>query len=188
MCNGTQSREVLAGHEVQSGFVSFAARLHWIASVLSSDKRIAEGIASAAINKMEESRNKSGKGISRRAVQTVVEICIRLQADRLCQECRTSEYWEAQIEQRVAAKRLAACSKETLQRVLLQLPVLPRFLFFLRVLEGYSLADVAQLLNVNEAVCKSALAYSIRAVSDALMPYPASRTMNADQQVSQCCV
>ena len=53
---------------------------------------------------------------------------------------------------------------------LLLLPLFPRFVYVLRVLEGYSLSYVASILNVDEEACQAALAYFFGAFAEALMP------------------
>lgn len=61
-------------------------------------------------------------------------------------------------------------SMEQLRRALLLLPLFPRFVYVLRVLEGYSLSYVASILKVDTEACQAALAYSLGAFAEALLP------------------
>jgi hypothetical protein len=46
----------------------------------------------------------------------------------------------------------------------------PRFVFVLRVLEGYCWSYVASIVNVDKEACQAALAYSFGAFAQALTP------------------
>jgi DNA-directed RNA polymerase specialized sigma24 family protein len=89
---------------------------------------------------------------------------VALRADELKKEEGSGKYWRAKAAEGSATElRQAPLSTERLRRALLLLPLLPRFVFVLRVLEGYSLSYVASILNVDEQACQAALAYSFGA-------------------------
>jgi DNA-directed RNA polymerase specialized sigma24 family protein len=91
--------------------------------------------------------------------------------DELRKEEASREYWRAKAaEGSTIELQQAPLSTERVRRALLLLPLFPRFVYVLRVLEGYSLSYVASILNVDEEACQAALAYSFGAFAEALMP------------------
>jgi DNA-directed RNA polymerase specialized sigma24 family protein len=104
------------------------------------------------------------------SVRNVIETCAALLADELRKEESSGEYWRAKAaEGSTIEVQLAPLSTERLRRALLLLPLLPRFVFVLRILEGYSLSYVASLLRADQEACQGALAYSFGAFAQALM-------------------
>jgi hypothetical protein len=63
---------------------------------------------------------------------------------------------------------LASPGDRTLRRT--AIPLFPRFVYVLRVLEGYSLSYVTSILNVDKEACQAALNYSFGALAEVLMP------------------
>jgi DNA-directed RNA polymerase specialized sigma24 family protein len=104
-------------------------------------------------------------------IGVVIKACVALRADELRKEEGSGEYWRAKAaEGSTIELQRAPLSRERLRRALLLLPLFPRFVFVLRVLEGYSLSYVASMLNVDKEACQAALAYSFKAFAQALMP------------------
>jgi hypothetical protein len=63
---------------------------------------------------------------------------------------------------------LASPGDRTLRRT--AIPLFPRFVYVLRVLEGYSLSYVTSILNVDKEARQAALNYSFGALAEVLMP------------------
>ena len=91
--------------------------------------------------------------------------------DELRKEEGSREYWRAKAaEGSTIELQQAPLSTERVRQALLLLPLFPKFVYVLRVLEGYSLSYVTSILNVDKEACQDALNYSFGALAEALMP------------------
>ena len=112
-----------------------------------------------------------GSGCAPGELMLSSKACVALHTAELRKEEGSREYWRAKAaEGSTIELQQAPLSTEGLRRALLLLPLFPRFVYVLRVLEGYSLSHVASILNVDEEACQAALAYSFGAFAEALMP------------------
>jgi DNA-directed RNA polymerase specialized sigma24 family protein len=104
-------------------------------------------------------------------IGVVIKACVALRTDELRKEKGSGEYWCAKAaEGSTIELQQAPLSTERVRQALLLLPLFPKFVYVLRVLEGYSLSHVTSILNVDKEACQAALAYSFGALAEALMP------------------
>jgi DNA-directed RNA polymerase specialized sigma24 family protein len=156
--------------EVIGEFTNCAAKSYWIALVLTGDEKTAARAVSSRIDGFADSGTVFGDWLCAWSVRNVIETCAALLGDELRKEESSGEYWRAKAaEGSTIEVQLAPPSTERLRRALLLLPLLPRFVFVLRILEGYSLSYVASLLKADQEACQGALAYSFGAFAQALM-------------------
>lgn len=157
--------------EVIGQFTTCEAKSHWIALVLTGDERMAARAVSAGINGVADSLTVFGAWLCAGSVRNVMEASAALRVEELRNEEGSGEYWRAKtVEGSTSVVQLAPLSTEQLRRALLLLPLFPRFVYVLRVLEGYSLPYVASTLKVDKEACQAALAFSFGALAQALMP------------------
>jgi len=169
--NYHNTREDRPGLEVIGQFTTCAAKSHWIALVLAGDEKKASGIVASGIHEIADSGTVFEEWMCAWGIGVVIKACVALRADELRKEEGSGEYWRAKAtEGSTIELQQAPLSTEGLRRALLLLPLFPRFVYVLRVLEGYSLSYVASILNVDEEACQAALAYSFGAFAEALMP------------------
>ena len=101
----------------------------------------------------------------------VINACVALRADELRKEEGSGEYWRAKAaEVPTIELQQAPLSTERLRQAILLLPLFPRFVYVLRVLEDYSLSYIASILNVDKEAYQAALNYSFGALAEALIP------------------
>jgi hypothetical protein len=176
--NYHNTREDRPALEVTGGFASCAAKSYWIALVLTGDENTAARIISSGIHGVADSGAVFGEWLCAWGVGVVIKACVALRTDELRKEEGSGEYWRVKAaEGSTIELQRAPLSTERLRRALLLLPLFPRFVFVLRVLEGYSLSYIASILNVDKEACQAALAYSflsssVRSATHALMPTP----------------
>jgi hypothetical protein len=169
--NHHSTREDRPGLEVIGQFTTCAAKSYWIALVLTGDEKKASRIVASGIHEIADSGTVFGKWMCAWGIGVVIKACVALRADELRKEEGSGEYWRAKAaEGSTIELQQAPLSTERVRRALLLLPLFPRFVYVLRVLEGYSLSYVASILNVDEEACQAALAYSLGAFAEALMP------------------
>ena len=174
--NHHNTREDGPGLEVIGQFTTCAAKSYWIALVLTGDEKQASRIVASGIHKIADSGTVFGEWMCAWGIGVVIKACVALRADELRKEERSGEYWRAKaVEGPTIELQQAPLSTEGLRRVLLLLPLFPRFVYVLRVLEGYSLSYVTSILNVDKEACQAALAYSFRAFAQALTPVQLAR-------------
>jgi hypothetical protein len=158
--------------EVIGEFTTCAAKLYWIALVLTGDEKTAARATESGIDGVANSRTVFGDWLCAWSVRDVIEACVALREEDLRIEEGSGVYWRAKrVEGSTIAVQLAPLSTERLRRALLLLPLFPRFVYVLRVLEGYSLPNVASILHVDKEACQAALDYSFGAFAQALMPF-----------------
>jgi hypothetical protein len=171
MVNDHNTREDMPALEVIGEFTTCAAKSYWIALVLMSDEEKAARIVSSGIHDTADSGTVFGTWLCAWGIRVVIEACVALRTDELRKEGGSGEYWRAKAtEGSTLELQQAPFSTERLRRALLLLPLFPRFVFVLRVLEGYSLSYVASILNVDKEACQAALNYSFGALAQALTP------------------
>jgi hypothetical protein len=169
--NYYNSREDQPALEVIGEFTTCAAKSYWIALVLTGDENAAARIISSGIHGIADSGTVFGEWMCAWGIGVVIKACVALRADELRKEKGSGEYWRAKAaEGSTIELRQAPLSTERVRRALLLLPLFPRFVYVLRVLEGYSFSNVASILNVDKEACQAALAYSFGALAEALMP------------------
>ena len=153
-----------------------AARSYWIALVLTDDENTAARIISSGIHGVADSGAVFGGVAVAGGVGLVIKACVALRSDELRKEEGSREYWRAKAaEGSTIELQQTPLSTERVRRALLLLPLFPRFVYVLRVLEGYSLSYVASILNVDKDACQAALAYSFGAFAQALTPVQLAR-------------
>jgi DNA-directed RNA polymerase specialized sigma24 family protein len=176
MVNYPNTREDRPALEVIGEFTTCAAKSYWIALVLTGDEDTAERIISSGIHGVADSGTAFGEWMCAWGIGVVIKACVALRADELRKEEGSGEYWRAKAaEGSTIELQQAPLSTERVRRALLLLPLFPRFVYVLRVLEGYSLSYVASILNVDEEACQAALAYSFGAFTQALTPVQLAR-------------
>jgi hypothetical protein len=169
--NYDNPRQDMPALEVIGDFATCAAKSYWIALVLTGDEDTAARIISSGIHGVADSGTAFGEWMCAWGIGVVIKACVALRADELRKEKGSGEYWRTKAaEGSTIELQQAPLSTERVRRALLLLPLFPRFVYVLRVLEGYSLSYVASIVNVDEEACQAALAYSFGAFAEALMP------------------
>ena len=174
--NDHNTREDRPALEVIGEFMTCAAKSYWIALVLTGDEDRAARIISSGIHGVADSGKVFGEWMCAWGIDVVIKACVALHTEELRKEEGSKKYWACEsgrrINHRIAASPAFNGGAET---ALLLLPLFPRFVYVLRVLEGYSLSYVASILNVDEEACQAALAYSFGAFTQALTPVQLAR-------------
>jgi DNA-directed RNA polymerase specialized sigma24 family protein len=166
----SHTREDRPALEIIGEFTSCAAKSYWIALLLTGDEDTAARIISSGIHGVADSGTVFRDWMCAWAIGAVIKACVALRTDELRKEEGSGEYWHAKAPQLSTIElQQAPLSMERLRRALLLLPLFPRFVFVLRVLEGYSLSYVASILNVDNEACQAALTYSFGAFAQASM-------------------
>jgi hypothetical protein len=174
--NDHNTREDRPALEVIGEFTTCAAKSYWIALVLTGDENAAASIISSGVHSVADSGKVFGEWLCAWGIGVVIKACVTLRTDELRKEKGSDEYWRAKAAEGPTIElQQAPLSTERLRRALLLLPLFPRFVFVLRVLEGYSLSYVASILNVDKDACEAALAYSFGAFAQALTPVQLAR-------------
>src|SRR6201997_5383796 len=169
--NHHSTREDRPGLEVIAPFTTCAAKSYWIALVLTGDEKNASRIVASGIHEIADSGTVFGEWMCTWGIGVVIKACVALRADELRKEEGSGEYWRAKAgEGPTIELQQAPLSTERLRQALLLLPLFPRFVYVLRVLEDHSLSYVASFLNVDKEACQAALNYSFGALAEALMP------------------
>lgn len=167
--------------ELAAEFATCGGKLYWIAYVLVGDAKTAERAVLASVEITADPHTAFGNWLCDWAIRSVIQACVRLCKGELIKEQGSKERWLAKVTEGVNIKlQISPLSQSELQQALLRLSLFLRFVFVARV-EGYSLQDVSALLNVDEESCEAGLAYSLRAVTEALLPaQPVGATMIAN--------
>jgi hypothetical protein len=169
--NHNNTREDRPALEVIGEFGTCAAKSYWIAHVLAGDEKKAARILLSGVHDIADSGTVFGEWMCAWGIGVVVTACVALRKDELRKEEGSGEYWRAKAAEGSNIElQQAPLSTERLRMALLLLPLFPRFVFVLRVLEGYSLSYVASILNVDKDACQAALSYSFGAFAQALTP------------------
>lgn len=156
--------------ETPDQLVLDAGRMYWLALVLTDDEKLAASLTNENIEQLVTGTPVFVRWIGRWSRRNIIKACIAARQAELTADQRNSHSWDlatAKIEMG-SAQPLQELSMDSIQRSARSLPVLPRFLFVMNVLEGYSLADAALLLQVPRSTCEAALRYAFAALTDAV--------------------
>jgi DNA-directed RNA polymerase specialized sigma24 family protein len=170
MFNSNQDPKELQAFRIPEEFTTCAGKLYWIGLVLTGDSKNAQELILPAVDDIADSHTMFGEWLCTWAVRRVVTSCARHHGNELSKENGTSECWRSKLIERSSVKlQNSPLSRERLQSALLRIPLFPRFVFLLRVLEGYPMPDVARILDVDEESCEASLSYAYFALPEALM-------------------
>jgi len=170
MLNHHQDPGELQTFRAAGEFATCAAKLYWIAVVLTGDPEKARELVLPTVDDIADSHTIFGEWLCRWAVRTVVTSCARYHVNELSKENGSSECWRSKLIERLSVKlQNPIPSRERLQSALLRIPLFPRFVFLLRVLEGYPMPRVVRILSVDRDSCEASLSYAYVALPEALM-------------------
>ena len=170
MLNHDRNLEDLEALRTLEKFSSCAGKLYWIAFVLTGDDKKARDIFLPAVDEMADSHTFFGEWLCKWTIRMVVTSCARHHAKELSEENGSGDRWRSKLVDHSSVKlQVPSVSKQRLQSALLSIPLFPRFAFLLRVLERYSITEMAGILDVDEDSCKASLNYAYFAISEALM-------------------
>jgi DNA-directed RNA polymerase specialized sigma24 family protein len=164
-------------------FASSKEQLRWLCFTLTGDAELSDKAVDAALRQsLKGADHVFREWMLSWARRLTIKFCIvtlRPAVSRIgyrrcsCQETELNsvEHFDRHI--------LLNLSAETLQRTLLRLDVLSRFVFVLRALEGYSRRDTALLLDIDDRLCELTYSQATKALRTYLAE--AGRSQRQDQ-------
>jgi len=147
-------------------FTDSAEPLHWLCYTLTGDEALSERVLNAALEQSLKGADRVFRDwMVSWARRLIIQACIRLvrptgqgEAECLCLHNRRDQDISDLLELALSQP------SEVLQQRLLNLDPLPRFVFVLRELEGYSRRETALLLEIGERTCESMYIAALEAV------------------------
>jgi DNA-directed RNA polymerase specialized sigma24 family protein len=151
-------------------FADSAEPLQWLCYTLTGDQELSEKVLAAALEQSLKGADRVFRDwMVSWARRLIVQACIRLvrptgqsMDECLCRHGRNEDSISDLLE--IALSQ----PSEILQQRLLNLDTLPRFVFVLRALEGYSRRDTALLLEIGDRTCESIYSAALEAVQPKL--------------------
>lgn len=151
-------------------FADSAEPLRWLCYTLTGDKALSEKVLSAAFEQSLKGADRVFRDwMVSWARRLIVQACIRLMRPtaQSMEECVCIHHRKEDGISELLELALSQPS-EVLQQRLLNLDPLPRFVFVLRALEGYSRRDTALLLEIGDRTCESIYIEALDAVQPKL--------------------
>jgi DNA-directed RNA polymerase specialized sigma24 family protein len=151
-------------------FANSAEPLQWLCYTLTGDEALSEEVLSAAFEQSLKGADRVFRDwMVSWARRLIVQACIRLMrpAGQSMEECVCVQHKRDGGISDLLELALTQPS-EVLQQRLLNLDPLPRFVFVLRALEGYSRRDTALLLEIGDRTCESIYISALEAVQPKL--------------------
>jgi len=138
MLDHDQDPRELPAIRILEEFSTCAGKLYWVAFVLSGDHEKARELILPAVDDMVDSHTFFGEWLCKWTIRIVITSCARGHISELSKQNRTGNRWRSKLVDHSSVKlRIPPVSRERLQRALLRIPLFPRFVFLLRVLERY---------------------------------------------------
>lgn len=142
------------------------ARLYWLALLLANNEESAAELTRGSatdllIGNRELDRSRVGWG--RRGI---VRASIAVKYSELRADERNSSLWNTAADELDLLHRVGATSLTSITRKIRTLPILPRFVVVMHLLERYSKEEIADLLRMPEGTCEAALGYALTALRD----------------------
>jgi DNA-directed RNA polymerase specialized sigma24 family protein len=151
-------------------FADSAEPLRWLCYTLTGDKALSEKVLSAAFEQSLKGADRVFRDwMVSWARRLIIQACIRLMRPtaQSMEECVCIHHRKEDGISELLELALSQPS-EILQQRLLNLDPLPRFVFVLRALEGYSRRDTALLLEIGDRTCESIYIEALDAVQPKL--------------------
>jgi DNA-directed RNA polymerase specialized sigma24 family protein len=151
-------------------FADSAEPLRWLCYTLTGDKALSEKVLSAAFEQSLKGADRVFRDwMVSWARRLIIQACIRLMRPtaQSIEECVCIHHRKEDGISELLELALSQPS-EVLQQRLLNLDSLPRFVFVLRALEGYSRRDTALLLEIGDRTCESIYIEALDAVQPKL--------------------
>ena len=151
-------------------FADSAEPLQWLCYTLTGDEELSEKVLGAALEQSLKGADRVFRDwMMSWARRLIIQACIRLvrPAGQSMEECVCLHHKKEEGISDLLELALSQPS-EVLQQRLLNLDALPRFVFVLRALEGYSRRDTALLPEIGDRTCESIYISALEAVQPKL--------------------
>jgi DNA-directed RNA polymerase specialized sigma24 family protein len=151
-------------------FADSAEPLQWLCYTLTGDEELSEKVLGAALEQSLKGADRVFRDwMVSWARRLIIQACIRLvrPSGQDAEECVCLQHEKDNAISDLLELALSQPS-EVLQQRLLNLDSLPRFVFVLRALEGYSRRDTALLLEIGDRTCESIYISALEAVQPKL--------------------
>ena len=152
-------------------FTDTAEPLRWLCHTLTGDEELSERVLKAAFEQSLKGADCVFRDwMVRWARRLIVQACIALvrPAGSSCEECICLNHREDGSGTSAQLELALSQPSDALQRRLLHLDPLHRFVFVLRALEGYSRRETALLLEIGDRTCESIFIGALKAVQPRL--------------------
>lgn len=152
------ANQMCDGEDFRSLFASPTNQLEWLCYTLTGNKELSGKVLKAAL----EQSLRGADGVFREwmlswARRLTIKVCIELvrpAASRIMQRPYFSHVMATGLVDSSELEIVLSQPSDLLQQSLLSLEPLPRFVFVLRALEGYSRRDTGLLLNLDDRTCE----------------------------------
>lgn len=164
--------------ETTDQLASDAGRMYWLALVLTDEEKLAASLTQENIEQLVTGDPVFVRWMGNWSRRIIMKACVAAKRAELAADRRNPDSWDAaaaqiEIDHPQPFQELSINSIQSSTR---SLPLLPRFLFVMNALEGYSPQDAAQLLQTPRSTCEAALKYAFVAITAAIhSPEHASR-------------
>jgi DNA-directed RNA polymerase specialized sigma24 family protein len=151
-------------------FADSAEPLQWLCYTLTGEEKMSEKVLGAALEQSLKGADRVFRDwMVSWARRLIIQACIRLMRPtaQSVEECVCIHHRKEDGISELLELALSQPS-EVLQQRLLNLDPLPRFVFVLRALEGYSRRDTALLLEIGDRTCESIYIEALDAVQPKL--------------------
>ncbi|HWR16783.1 MAG TPA: hypothetical protein VN577_18295 [Terriglobales bacterium] len=144
-----------------------AGRVYWLAMALMDNKEVAERLTQQWFDVLVNFNRTFDVWLARWACKMAIKACADKKRSELVADRRNANVWINAIHVLKLDKRdsLHDLSLECVQRSVRLLPVLPRFMFVMHVLERYPVQEAASMLKLDSDTCDAALAYALVAMT-----------------------
>jgi len=152
-------------------FADSSEALRWLCCTLTGDEELSEKVLKAAFEQSLKGADRAFRDwMVSWARRLIIQACIAIMrptADNI-DECICPQHREDDIGIADHIELALGQPSEVLQQRLLHLNPLPRFVFVLRALEGYSRRETALLLGIGDRTCESIYIRALEAVQPKL--------------------
>ena len=154
----TYNNERCSPSDYKALFASSRERLCWLCFTLTGDEELSQRAVDAAFEQtLKGAEQVFREWMSSWARRLLIKFCIATVRPAIARDDQRICSCQDQVLGSFDSASLANfvnLPADELQQRLLQIPVLPRFVFVLRALEGYTRHDTALLLGIDDRTCE----------------------------------
>lgn len=143
-----------------------AGQIYWLTLLLTDDEDAASVLTKGSTTQLFTGNRAFDQWRAKWIRRATVRACVGLKQPELEADQRNTSLWNAAAEELELLQRVRAISSSSIDLTIRKLPVLPRFMLTMHLVERYSLEQTVDLLRMPKEICEAALGYALAMLRD----------------------
>jgi DNA-directed RNA polymerase specialized sigma24 family protein len=143
-----------------------AGQIYWLTLLLTDDEHATSILTQASATQVFTGDRVFDRWCAKWVRRATIRACINFKQRELEADERNSSSWNDAADELDLLHRVRATPPNSIDVTIRKLPILPRFVLVMHLLERYSLEETANLLRIPNETCEAGLGYALAALRD----------------------